>query len=215
MTTDSSGTRREMNKQATRQAIVDAALTLLRNQGREAMTATAIAEAAGISRRTLFNYFPTVDAVLAEPLQRLLDRVVEVLAESTQELPLITAAIRALQGAGVPQLLEPVAYLGIYAEDCSHQPAVASRTSGRTPRGTSSPPLSASTRRPTRSRCGSSPTSCWGPGRPPSRNGPASWRSPPVPRPTPPWTFPRSRSRNCIRCSPTPWSSCVTASRRF
>lgn len=111
-----------MNKQATRQAIVDAALTLLRNQGREAMTATAIAEAAGISRRTLFNYFPTVDAVLAEPLQRLLDRVVEVLAESTQELPLITAAIRALQGAGVPQLLEPVAYLGIYAEDCSHQP---------------------------------------------------------------------------------------------
>lgn len=107
-----------MNKQATRQAIVDAALELLRNEGREAMTATAIAEAAGISRRTLFNYFPTVDAILSDPLQRLLERVVEVLAESSENLPLIGAAIQALQGAGVPQLLAPVAYLAIYSHSC-------------------------------------------------------------------------------------------------
>lgn len=107
-----------MNKQATRQAIVDATLDLLRTGGREAMTATAIAEVAGISRRTLFNYFPTVDAILAEPVRRLLDRVVELLGESDADLPLLTAAIQALRGAGVPELLAPVAQLSLNAQAC-------------------------------------------------------------------------------------------------
>lgn len=104
-----------MNKQATRAAIIAATVDLLRTAGREATTAAAIAEAAGISRRTLFNYFPSVDAIVADPLRRLLDRVVELLGESDARVPLLTAAVQALHGAGVPELLAPVAELSLGA----------------------------------------------------------------------------------------------------
>jgi AcrR family transcriptional regulator len=60
--------RREQNKTATRAAIADAALDLLRASGSEAVTAERIAEAAGISRRTFFNYFPSVEAALNVPV---------------------------------------------------------------------------------------------------------------------------------------------------
>ena len=65
MTSPRSGTRRELNKRATKQAIVGAVADGLRNGAGTALTATQIAEAAGVSRRTLFNYFPSVDAVFS------------------------------------------------------------------------------------------------------------------------------------------------------
>ena len=40
-------------------AIRQAAAELVRERGYEAMTYDAVAERAGISRRTVFNYFPT------------------------------------------------------------------------------------------------------------------------------------------------------------
>ena len=67
--------RRELNKARTRQALVDAARELARERGLEHVTAEEIAEGAGVSRRTFFNYFPNIEAVvaagLAEPLQRI------------------------------------------------------------------------------------------------------------------------------------------------
>jgi AcrR family transcriptional regulator len=49
--------RRELNKAATRQSITEAALTLLRRKGLGNFTVEEIADAAGDSRRTFFNYF--------------------------------------------------------------------------------------------------------------------------------------------------------------
>ena len=40
-------------------AIRQAAAELVRERGYEAMTYDAVAERAGVSRRTVFNYFPT------------------------------------------------------------------------------------------------------------------------------------------------------------
>jgi AcrR family transcriptional regulator len=48
----------------TRQALVDAALTLFAEAGYESTTTDQIAEAAGVSPRTFFRYFPTKEAVL-------------------------------------------------------------------------------------------------------------------------------------------------------
>jgi AcrR family transcriptional regulator len=48
-----------------REHILTVALDLLRERGMAALTMSAIAEQAGISRPTLYNYFPDVDAVLA------------------------------------------------------------------------------------------------------------------------------------------------------
>lgn len=57
--------RRERNKQETRQRILAAASRLLAVQGMTATTADAIAEGANISRATFFNYFPSKAAVIA------------------------------------------------------------------------------------------------------------------------------------------------------
>lgn len=123
MTTVSTGTRRELNKQATRQAIVDAALSILRNGSDQEMTATNIAETAGISRRTLFNYFPTVDAILAYPVQEFLEQMLDELAPLIERLPLIQAIVEALHSPEVAKMLGQVAQFGAYtktggAADC-------------------------------------------------------------------------------------------------
>ncbi|WP_402468127.1 TetR/AcrR family transcriptional regulator [Isoptericola aurantiacus] len=58
---------RERKKRARTGAIVDAAQRLVRDRGLDAVTVEGIAEAAGISPRTFFNYFDTKDdAVLGQ-----------------------------------------------------------------------------------------------------------------------------------------------------
>jgi AcrR family transcriptional regulator len=52
---------RERKKRARRGAIVDAAQALVLQHGLDAVTVDAIAEAAGISTRTFFNYFDSKD----------------------------------------------------------------------------------------------------------------------------------------------------------
>lgn len=69
--------RRERNKARTRQALLDATRVLASERGLHRITVEAIAEAAGVSRRTFFNYFGGLEALLAEataePLQRMAD----------------------------------------------------------------------------------------------------------------------------------------------
>src|ERR1700730_12899513 len=55
---------RERNRQRTFQQIIDAAFTLFRTLGYDQTTMDAIAEKAEVSRGTLFNYFPTKQALL-------------------------------------------------------------------------------------------------------------------------------------------------------
>src|SRR5215469_15295206 len=53
-------------KNETRQRIVSAAIDLFRADGWHDTTTRAIAAAAGIATGTLFNYFPTKEAIAAE-----------------------------------------------------------------------------------------------------------------------------------------------------
>jgi AcrR family transcriptional regulator len=57
---------REQKKLAAWRAIHDAAIRLFDDQGFEATTIEQIAEAAGVSRATFFNYFPSKEAVVFE-----------------------------------------------------------------------------------------------------------------------------------------------------
>ena len=68
--------RRDLAKRETRAALVDAAIEIARAEGLGALTADAVADRAGVSRRTFFNYFPTTDAVLAVPSLDFLARAI-------------------------------------------------------------------------------------------------------------------------------------------
>jgi AcrR family transcriptional regulator len=50
---------REAKKQQTRQAIADKAMELFATRGFDHVTVAEVAEAAGVSEKTVFNYFPT------------------------------------------------------------------------------------------------------------------------------------------------------------
>lgn len=58
---------RERKRAQTEQAIVDSAMKLFARHGFAATTADDIAVAAGISRRTLFRYFPTKEDIVLDP----------------------------------------------------------------------------------------------------------------------------------------------------
>lgn len=57
-------TLRDRKREETRRAIAGAAYAIVRDAGVAAVTADAVAERAGVSRRTFFNYFPSVESVL-------------------------------------------------------------------------------------------------------------------------------------------------------
>ena len=91
MVTQVEGGRRERKKQETRAALAEAALRLALEKGPDHVTVEEIAEAADVSVRTFFNYFPHKEhAILGrnpEHLERALERMRTAPAE---ESPLTT-----------------------------------------------------------------------------------------------------------------------------
>lgn len=60
------GNRRERKKEKTRQTIVDAALALFQQQGFDATTMEQIAGEADVAKGTLYNHFPSKEAIIGE-----------------------------------------------------------------------------------------------------------------------------------------------------
>lgn len=91
--------RREQNKARTREALLGAVRSRVSSHGVEALTVEDIAEDAGVSRRTFFNYFPSIEAALVEgtsiPLTAIEDAFLARPAEEDQ----VTAMMRALEDA--------------------------------------------------------------------------------------------------------------------
>lgn len=103
--------RRELNKAATRQAITDAALGLLRSKGPGNFTVEDIADAAGISRRTFFNYFGSTDAALASITHGFLDNAIQQFKLRPAEEPILQSAQEALMALADPMTVAPLAEL--------------------------------------------------------------------------------------------------------
>ncbi|WP_255767908.1 TetR/AcrR family transcriptional regulator [Pseudarthrobacter sulfonivorans] len=103
--------RRERNKAATRQAITDAAFTLLRANGPGTFTVEDIAEAAGISRRTFFNYFSSIEAALASVTNGFLDSALQQFRQRPADEPILESARAALMQLADPMTVAPLAEL--------------------------------------------------------------------------------------------------------
>lgn len=97
-TQNAPGSRRELNKERTRRAIQASVLQLACAGPIGELTAEQIAEGAGVSRRTFFNYYAGLDTLLAEATQEpMLGLFEDFLARPGHEDPL-SAMIATLRG---------------------------------------------------------------------------------------------------------------------
>ena len=103
--------RRELNKAATRQAITDAAMDLLRTRGPGNFTVEDIADAAGISRRTFFNYFGSTEAAIASVTFGFLDKALQQFRLRPAGEPILESARAALVELADPMTVAPMAEL--------------------------------------------------------------------------------------------------------
>lgn len=109
--------RRELNKVATRDAIAGAALEFLRTKALNEFTVDEVAAAAGVSRRTFFNYFSSVEAAVASFTQRYLDSVIVDLDARPSDEPLLESAQHALSTGGNPRDLALLAEIFALTQD--------------------------------------------------------------------------------------------------
>ena len=114
--TDQQLSRREQNKTATRRAIADATLELVRSKGAGQFTIDDIAEAAGISRRTFFNYFPSTSAALNVAMEDFLDGVLGHFQARPQNENIVDSMLHALSQPADPANLAVMAELHGLAE---------------------------------------------------------------------------------------------------
>lgn len=85
---------RERKKRRTRDALIEAAHTLVVEQGYESTTVDQIAEAVEVSPRTFFRYFGSKEDVVLDIQDRVWEAVYESFAAQPAQLPVV-AAVRA------------------------------------------------------------------------------------------------------------------------
>jgi AcrR family transcriptional regulator len=100
-----------LNKAATRQAITDAAMALVRQKGLGNFTVEDIADAAGVSRRTFFNYYASTEAAIGNVTHGFLDVALQQFRLRPPDEPVIVSAREALVALADPMAVAPVAEL--------------------------------------------------------------------------------------------------------
>lgn len=96
-------TRRELNKARTREALLDAVRSQLAQGGLSELNVEEIADAADVSRRTFFNYFPSVEAALSEAISVPIAHLATMLGERPADEPPLVAVRRVVQESPLPQ----------------------------------------------------------------------------------------------------------------
>ncbi len=113
---------RAAKKQRTREALSRAAVTIVATEGIDALTADRIAAEAGVSRRTLFNYFPRVEDVLTASMAEVTRDTVAAFVARPAEEPLRRSIVAVLTG-----LLDDPVFVQAFALERSADTSPATR----------------------------------------------------------------------------------------
>src|SRR5262249_56510556 len=107
----------QSRSQATCEALVEACARLLPRLGYAGLTTNHIAERAGVSIGSLYEYFPGKDAIVAQVAERLVDRVLRRLAKEAARLASVPEddALRAWIGAIHETALRERALFAVFA----------------------------------------------------------------------------------------------------
>jgi AcrR family transcriptional regulator len=97
---------RETKKLATRQQIADTAMRLFVTGGFDHVTVAEVAAAAGVSEKTVFNYFPTKEDLFFDEVPERARRIAEAIRARPAGEPVL-AAVRRLQLGEAARLTSP------------------------------------------------------------------------------------------------------------
>lgn len=103
---------RERKKAQTTTALVDSAYGLVAERGLGAVNADAVAARAGVSRRTFFNYFPSVEAALAHGIGEFLEDLKGRLNDRPADESVMESLELMLGGPADPAFLQRILQLG-------------------------------------------------------------------------------------------------------
>jgi AcrR family transcriptional regulator len=112
---------RETKKLATRQHIADVAMSLFVQRGFDRVTVAEVAEAAGVSEKTVFNYFPTKEDLFFDEVPERARRLTEAIRSRPDGEPIL-ATLRALQIGECARLSSPG--FAVFARTLEDSPAL-------------------------------------------------------------------------------------------
>jgi AcrR family transcriptional regulator len=111
---------RTRKRAETRDALVQAAYAIVRDAGFEGLTAEAVADRAGVSRRTFFNYFPSVESVLTASVTEFFASVGDRLEARPADEDVLDSALAVVTDPGDGDLLERIGVLAAAGEASPH-----------------------------------------------------------------------------------------------
>jgi AcrR family transcriptional regulator len=88
---------RERKRRHTRQTISDVATTLFATRGFDAVTVSEVAERVGVSEKTVYNYFPTKEAMVLDSADEAIDEMARAMRERGPNESLTDAVLRAVE----------------------------------------------------------------------------------------------------------------------
>jgi AcrR family transcriptional regulator len=111
---------RTRKRAETRTALVQAAYAIVRDSGFEGLTAEAVADRAGVSRRTFFNYFPSVESVLTASVTEFFASVGARLDARPVGEDVLDSIVAVVTDPGDVDLLERIGVLAAAGEASPH-----------------------------------------------------------------------------------------------
>ena len=111
---------RERKKERTQADLAEAAYAIAVESGMDALTADAIAARAGVSRRTFFNYYASVDAALCTAVAGFFASLTEVLENEPRDEPLWSVVARLVEAPTPPEPLRRITLLAAVGQSSPH-----------------------------------------------------------------------------------------------